>query len=96
MHKENEIFGVAFDLPDEPDYVTILAYDEQAELNRDVGLYNRLWIAAQKVITNWQCEKIQLADNLSTKASKDGLNIVKWVGLAVWNWRQELDDLPKN
>lgn len=96
MQKQNEALGVAFELPDDPTFTEVLAYDEQAELNRDLPLYSRLWLAARVVIHDWACDVIPLSDDLGGKANRKGIEVVKWVGVVVWNWRQELEDIPKN
>lgn len=96
MKRANEALGVAFELPDEPTYAEVLAYDEQAELNRDLPLYARLWLAAKGVVKNWECKTISLDDDLSGKAKPGGAEVVKWVGLEAWMWRKALDEVPKN
>lgn len=97
MKVQNEALGVAFELPDDPTYLTVLAYDEIAELTKDKGFFERLWMAAKQVISGWECENLALSeDDLNGRAGKAGIEIIKYVCITAWNWRQGLDEIPKN
>ena len=97
MRFENNDLKTTFELPDEPTGRVVLRYDSITEIRTAGDMYERLWSAALGVMQNWQSETLpdMRADVLGEMGPgfDKRLAVVKWAGLTVFSWRQDLNRL---
>ena len=59
-------------------------------------VFERLWLGAKVIITEWECEHIALDANLDELDSKRAAEVIEWAGIVVFGFMETLDGVPKN
>ena len=96
-HYESEIFGVSFDLPDNPKARQVLAYDSMLIAERDEPALVTLWECARTVISNWQSPHVPTVEtSLDELEGIQAAQAIEWAATQVSLWRSALNDVPKN
>lgn len=87
----------SFNIPDRPTVRQQMGYMGKISGLGD-GLYPlRFWEGAKHLLTDWKCEAIPDKDiDLDAVDSPKITDILIWAGLAVWDYMQKLEELPKN
>lgn len=94
---KNDKLGWRFELPDNPDVLTVLRYDSRLMELRGQPLFIVSWEAAKTVIVGWKCELLpDIKTPLSELRGNKAAQIVEGVGILVAHWRATLDATPKN
>jgi hypothetical protein len=97
MKCENEKLGCSFSVPDRPTVRQQLAYFSLVEKAEGQAKREQYWLAAQPLITDWQCEALpDPKTSLDDMTNPSQTFIVLWAGAAVFGHMNTLDDLPKN
>ncbi len=95
MKFHNAELECTFEVSEPLSYRLALRYDSEVEMNIDnAGLYERLWRGVQQLAVDWKCPHVRIDQNLDDAQSVPGLAVIKWAGLAVFSYRQELKALP--
>jgi len=96
-HFENTELKVAFDLPDDPGALDILMYDSIRMEKRGDRAIIILWECIKPLILNWTCEALPDKDmDLAKVKSLAAAYAVEWSAFRGSEWRQSLDNVPKN
>lgn len=92
-HKES---GASFSTPDKWTVKHVLSYASILELELNQPFYLRMWEAAKTVIRDWQCDFLQLNDNLEEVEDMRAVNVVEWAGVTCLKEYNQSQELPKN
>lgn len=96
-HYESDVFGVSFDLPENPTARQVLAYDSMLISERDEPALVSLWECARTVISNWESEYVPSIDTgLDDLEGIHAAQAVEWAATQVSLWRSALNEVPKN
>jgi len=94
---ENEELVCSFSIPDKPTIRQILRYDSVVELNGFAGdTYERLWNGVKHIVSDWKCPHVDPRADLDDVTSLDAMRVIKWSGLIVWTFVDDLKHVPKN
>ncbi len=96
MEKFNERLNVRFVLPDKVTVRQQLAYFSNTSLARGSEMYERWWLGAQALITDWQCERFEMDVDLGSITDPKITEIVLWTSLEVRKYMDALEEVPKN
>lgn len=97
MEIKNEILKTSFTIPDRPTVRQQMAYFSETARSVDRQHMERLWVAAQSLITNWKSEILSDIDaNLDTIDNPKVTDVIIWASLQVKNHINSLDETPKN
>lgn len=94
MEIKNETLKVSFVFPDKLTIRQRLQYDSYA-----YGIGPRienLWQAARAVIQDWKCDEVPLDVDLDKQDDIHAVDVIEWVGRAVFSQMFERNELPKN
>jgi hypothetical protein len=96
MELKNDALQARIVVPDHPTVRQVLAYDAELSVNTERSWYERLWDAGKKLTTELESPAISMETSLDDPASTQVVDTLKWAGLAIFTFRSELEDLPKN
>jgi len=96
MELKNESLEVRLVVPDRPTVREILRYDSQVDFGYGRQMYERLWEAAKTIISEYKCPHVALDIDIESAATDQVAKVIHWVALAVFSYRQQLDELEKN
>lgn len=88
----------SFEIDDPEEWTTrqILNYDSVLEMNIAQPFYVRLWKSAKVLIHDWDCDFIDVNDELDDAKGIKAAEVLKWASLAVFSARRSLDGDEKN
>lgn len=96
-HFESEELKVSFDLPDKPSALDIMTYDSLRLENHGERAILILWECIKPLISNWTCEAMPDKDaDLSKIEGLAAAQAVEWSAFRGSEWRNSLDNIPKN
>lgn len=95
---ESQELKTSFTIPDEPTYREQLRYESAAHFHPELPTYERLWLGVCALAKDWKSEIVSDASEkvLDEKSVPQGIEVMKWAGLAVWSFVWSLKDVPKN
>jgi len=97
MEFKHENPTARFVVPDRPTVRQQLEYYSMAAGATESEFIVRLWRAAQALITEWECEKLPLFKaDLDSVSAPSQTTVIIWAAMAVRNFMNGLEDLPKN
>ena len=93
----NAELKTTFEIPDAPTVRQNMRYDSVVELNLDKAqLYERLWGGVVAIAENWQSEHVQLSQDVDVAASPQAVAVIKWAGLMLFSFMQQVKDIDPN
>lgn len=100
MEFKNDELGVSFTLP-EPEKITVrmqMAYLSDAGFAYGKEYFERLWLGARTILSNWKCELIPDLQklNLDAETNPKITDVIFWSGWEVKKYMDNLDKVPKN
>lgn len=93
---KNEKLGVRLVIPDRPTVRQQLAYFSEAGLAQGRELFERYWLAARALITEWECEACALDVDIDKADEPRIASVVLWAGMQVKIHMDALERIPKN
>jgi hypothetical protein len=94
----NERLGVSFTLPDAPTVRQQLAFRSEMFLSAGGRMYERMWEAAQSMLSDWECERMPnpRAVDLDEETDAKIADIIFFVGNTVAEHLADIGAVPKN
>lgn len=97
MEKTNETLGIKIVMPDEPSVRQVLMYRTRISENSDKELMiERMWIAAPALVSEFECDDIELGSDIDSMSGIRSADVVTWVASVVFEYYTSLGELPKN
>lgn len=97
MEFKNEILKTSFTIPDRPTVRQQMAYFSETARSVDRQHVERLWMAAQSLISNWKSEIMpDMKADLDATDNPKVTDVIIWASLQVKNHINSLDETPKN
>jgi hypothetical protein len=93
---KNAKLGVSFRVPDRPTVRQQLAYFSEAGMAVGKAMFERLWLGALTMITDWQCDFFKEPEGGLEEVSDPRITeAILWASAKVQAHMNSLDDLPK-
>lgn len=92
---KNEKLGARLVIPDAPTVRQQLAYFSEVGLAKGRELFERFWLGAKAIITEWECD-VPLDVDIDKATDAKTAEVIIWAGLQVKIYMDGLDNVPKN
>jgi len=85
-----------FTVPDRPTVRQQLAWFSAASGKDPEDTMARYWEGAKQLIESWDCEILNLDDDIDQLTNPSQTTVIIWAGLQVMAHMNKLEDIPKN
>ena len=96
MEYRDDELGLKFEVVDRPTVRLQLLYKGAMGMSPGEEVFVRLWDAAKLMITKWECEYLELEDNIDKIDNPKAAEVIEFAGLAVYSHINGLEEIPKN
>ncbi len=96
MEYKDDKLGVRFEVVERPTVRLQLLYKGTMGMSPGDEVFIKLWEAAKVMITEWECEHMELDANIDKLDDPKAADVIEFVGLAVFGHVSRLEEIPKN